>query len=67
MTWAPDIVEQHRVAARYAEKILKGARPGDLPITHPERYFLTIHAGTAQKIGLQLPSDLLRQAARVLT
>jgi ABC-type uncharacterized transport system substrate-binding protein len=67
MAWAPDIVQQHRIAARYVDKILKGARPGDLPIVHPERYFLTIHAGTAQKIRLQLPPDLLKQAARVLT
>ena len=40
MSWAPDLAEQHREAARYVDKILKGANPGDLPIRYPARYFL---------------------------
>jgi putative tryptophan/tyrosine transport system substrate-binding protein len=66
MAWAPDLVEQQRVAARLAAQILKGAKPGDLPITHPTGYALTIHAGTAKKLGLPLPPALLTQAARVI-
>ena len=66
MAWAPDLVEQQRVAARLTAKILKGAKPGDLPITHPTGYALTIHAGTARKLGLPLPPALLAQAARVI-
>jgi putative tryptophan/tyrosine transport system substrate-binding protein len=66
MTWAPDLVEQQRVAARLAAQILKGAKPGDLPITHPTGYALTIHAGAAEKLGMPLPPALLAQAARVI-
>lgn len=67
MAWAPDLIEQFRIAARFVDQILKGARPGDLPIKHPERYYLTINARTATRIGLELPTALLAQAHRVLT
>jgi putative tryptophan/tyrosine transport system substrate-binding protein len=66
MAWAPDLAEQFREAARYADKILKGASPGDLPIIHPPKYFLTINAGAARKIGLSLSAALLAQADHVL-
>lgn len=66
MTWAPALGEQHREAARLAARILKGAKPGDLPIKHPEKYFLTINAGAAEKIGLLLPPALLAEASRVI-
>ena len=66
MSWAPDLVEQQRIAARLAAQILKGAKPGDLPITHPTGYCLTVNAGGARKIGLTLPPELLAQAARVI-
>lgn len=66
MTWAPDLVEQQRVSARLAAKVLKGARPGDLPIPHPTGYCLTVNAGAAKKIGLILPPALLAQAERVI-
>lgn len=66
MTWAPDLVEQQRVAARLTAQILKGAKPGDLPITHPTGYALTINAGAAKKIGLPMPQALLAQAERVI-
>lgn len=67
MAWAPDLIEQFRIAARFVDQILRGARPGDLPIKHPERYYLTINARTATRIGLELPPALLAQAHRVLT
>jgi putative ABC transport system substrate-binding protein len=66
MSYAPDQDEQFRNAARYADKILKGARPGDLPIQHPARYDLTINARTARQLGLSLPPSLLAQAKEVL-
>jgi putative ABC transport system substrate-binding protein len=66
MSWAPDLIEQQRVAARLAAKILKGAKPGDLPIRHPTGYCLTVNAGAARKTGLSLPQALLAQAARVI-
>lgn len=67
MAWAPDLIQQFRIAARFVDQILRGARPGDLPIKHPERYYLTINARTATRIGLELPPALLAQAHRVLT
>jgi putative tryptophan/tyrosine transport system substrate-binding protein len=66
MAWAPDLVEQQRVSARLAARILRGARPGDLPVTHPTGYCLTVNAGTAKKTGLRLPAALLAQAARII-
>ena len=66
MSWAPDLPDQYRVAARYVDRILKGARPGDLPITHPAKYFLTINTAAARRLALQLPSTLLAQADRIV-
>lgn len=66
MTWAPDLVEQHREAARYVDKILKGANPGDLPIRYPSRYYLTLNNTAARNLGLTFPSALAAQADRVL-
>ena len=66
MAWAPDLLEQYRVAARLVAKVLKGSRPGDLPVRHPDKYYLTVNSKAARKIGLTLPRELLAQAARVL-
>ncbi len=66
MSYAPDQDEQFRAAARYADKILRGARPGDLPVEHPPRYFLTINRSTASALGLNLPPGLLSQADAVI-
>lgn len=66
MAWAPDIDEQFREAARYTDKILQGAKPGDLPIQHPSRYYLTINRSAAAAIGLSLPPDLLARADRIV-
>lgn len=67
MAWAPDLDEQFRVAARNVAKVLNGTKPGDIPIPYPLRYYLTVNAGTAQKLGLALPPALLAQADRVLS
>ena len=67
MAWAPDLEEQYRVAARYADQILKGAHPGDLPIRYPSGYFLTVNARAANALGVLLPPALLVQADRVLS
>jgi len=66
MSWAPDLEHQYRMAARYVDKILRGANPGDLPITYPPKYYLTVHAGAARRLALTLPSTLLAEATRVL-
>jgi len=65
MAWAPDQEEQYRQAARYVDRILKGARPGDLPIRHPSPYYLVISKSAAERISLTLPPKLVAQADRV--
>ena len=67
MTWAPDLEEQFRVAARNVDKILRGAKPGDIPIQYPARYYLTINIRAAQKIGLTLPAELIGHADRIIS
>jgi putative tryptophan/tyrosine transport system substrate-binding protein len=66
MAWAPDQAGQYRMAARYVDKILKGAGPGDLPVRYPGRYYLTINRSAAGGLGLVLPPSLVAKADRVL-
>ena len=66
MSWAPDLLKQYREAAHYVSQILKGAKPGDLPAKHPEKYYLTLNTSAAKKIELTFPETILAQASRVL-
>jgi putative ABC transport system substrate-binding protein len=66
MAWAPNQEGQYREAARYVDKILKGAKPGDLPVRYPGRYYLIINKGAARGLGLVLPQALVAKADRVL-
>jgi putative ABC transport system substrate-binding protein len=66
MAWAPDLVEQFREAARFAALILRGAKPGDLAVKRPARYYLTINASAAKELGVTLPPTLLAEATRVI-
>jgi putative ABC transport system substrate-binding protein len=65
MSWAPDQLEQYRMGARYADRIIRGEKPADLPILYPRPYFLTINAGAAERIGLKLPPAFIAEAERV--
>lgn len=62
MALSPDQEEQFRAAARYADQVVRGAKPGDLPIRYPGRYYLSVHLGAATAIGLQFPQNVLRRA-----
>ena len=66
LAWAPDQEGQYRTAARYVDKILRGASPGELPVSYPGRYYLTLNRSAARAIGLALPPALVAQADRVL-
>jgi putative tryptophan/tyrosine transport system substrate-binding protein len=66
MAWAPGQEGQYREAARYVDKILKGANPGDLPVRYPGRYYLTINKNAARGLGLALPPALVAKADRLL-
>jgi putative ABC transport system substrate-binding protein len=66
MTWAPDLVDQFRDAAGYVDAILRGALPGDLPIRHPSRYYLTLNNSAARGLGMAFPPALLADADTIL-
>jgi putative ABC transport system substrate-binding protein len=66
LSYNADTLALHRRAAHYVDRILKGAKPADLPIEQPMHFELVVNLGTAKALGLTMPPEIMVQATRVI-
>jgi putative ABC transport system substrate-binding protein len=66
ISYGPTLAQYAELSARYVDRLLKGAKPGDLPVEQPSRFELAINLKTAQALGLSIPESMLQRADFVL-
>ena len=66
LSYGPDVVDQYRRAAAYVDKVLRGAKPADLPVQQSSKIEMVINLKTARMLGLPVPQSLLARADEVI-